>query len=259
MQKAFQFKRHLLLVLSLLFPLGTWAGEATLTGYAEVTVPAEFVSVVVRLTSECYNSAMGVSSANDQVANKVLGLLRSMANSAQGDEVKATGGFVHRYTGYNAMTGKPICINTFRKVNQLTFKTKSVERFPEIFAELQDKLYSLGMETNPSNLEAPTSFLEIAEPTVGISTPKRQEFERQTLVLALQEAKEKFEKTLAVAGIDKYKIIAYTDNGILPRRIEDEARRAVAAPSPAPVELADILISKTVTVRFEYTGGNLNL
>ncbi|MEY4615345.1 MAG: hypothetical protein RJB66_305 [Pseudomonadota bacterium] len=253
------FKNKIAFGLLMFLPLVTWAGEATLSGYSEMYVPAEFVSVSVRVTSECYVSAQGVSVANDEVASKVLQVLKSLAVTSAGDEVKATGGFVQRYTGYNPTTGKNICINNFRKMNQIVFKSKDITNFPGRFAEIQDRLYSLGMETDPNHLEKPTSFLEIGEPGVGISLAQRQEFENQALVLALNDAKEKFEKTLSIAGIDKYKIINYTDGGIIPRRIDDDARRSVAAPPPAPVELADILISKSVTVRFEYSGGSLNL
>lgn len=259
--KEFNSTTKVLLISALLLaPLMSIAGEATLTGFGQVQAPPEFVSLTVRVTSECFNSAKEVSIANDQVATQVLGVVKSMAVTANGDEVTATGGYVQRYTGYNPATERNICINTFRKINQIVFKTKAIDQFGELFATLQDKLYSLGMETNPTHLGEPTSFLEIGEPVPGLSPLRHQEYERKALALALQDAKEKFQSTLVLAGVDKYKIINYSENAILPRYEADETRRAVSPPaSVAPVEFGKLTLTKFINVRFEYTGGELNL
>ena len=243
----------------LLIPLVSKAGEATLTGYGEVLAPPEFVGLSIHVTSECFRSAKDVSVTNDQVASQVLDILRSVAQPSRGDEVRASGGYVQRYTGYNPQTEKNICINSFRKINTITFKTKSVEDFPELFADLQDRLYALGMESAPTRLEDPSSYLEIGEPLPGISSTLRQTYERKALTLALQDAKEKFQSTLLLAGIAKYKIINYSENAILPRNDMDEVRRSVAASPRAPVELGSLTITKFLNVRFEYTGGELNI
>lgn len=245
----------------ILVPLTNWAGEASLSGYGEVEVAPEFVSLNVRVTSECYRSAIEASQANDTVANKVLEVIKSVAVQGQGDEVKATGGYVHRYTGYDPRTEKNICVNTFKKINQISLKTRSVDQFPQLFAELQDKLYALGMEMNPNNTEQPLSYLEIGEPMAALSVETQRAQERRALALALQDAKEKFQSTLVLAGIDKYKIVNYSDSGLSPRPIGDESRKALSRASgeAAPVEFGLLTIGKSIYVRFEYTGGELNI
>ena len=151
-------------------------------------------------------------------------------------------------------------INSFRKINSIGFKTHDVEGFAKTFADLQDHLYALGMDTNPSRTEAPVSYLEIGEPMPGLSPSTYRSLERQALNLALQDAKEKFQSTLSLAGIDKYKIVNYYESAPGPQFGRDESRKVSApASGEAPVEFASLLVSKHLHVRFEYTGGDLNV
>lgn len=254
------FKKSLTIAALALVPLHIFAGEATLTGYGEVVAPPEFVTVSVRVTSECYNSALNVSKANDDVASKVLEILKSMADTGKGDQVTASGGYVQRYTGYSPTSNQQICVNHFRKINTLTFKTTALEHFAHTFAMLQDELYKLGMDTVPASREIPTNYLEINEPVVGISADRHKALERQALTMALQDAKDKFEATLVLAAVDKYKIVNYSENAIPPRYQADESRKAIGAPgAPAPIEFGNLTITKFLNVRFEYTGGELNM
>lgn len=253
---------RILLTMIALMPLRIWAGEATLTGYGEAEAPPEFITVMVRVSSECYPSATVVSTTNDNLANKVLEAIKAVSTRDNEDEITATGGYVIRNTGYYSETRKPICLNTFKKINQIQFKTKEVAKFAEIFATLQDKIYGLGMETTPGHIESPTSYLEISSPIAGLSLKSQKTIERQALGMALQDAKDKFESTIALAGVKKYRIVNYSEQLIMPRHSSDESRdggRAIAAPAPAPIEIGNLILRKTLNVRFEYIGDDLNL
>jgi uncharacterized protein YggE len=234
------------------------AGEATLTGYGELQVEPEFVNVSVTVTSECFPAAMAVSTVNDEVANKVLAVLKSVA-TASGDEVTASGGFVKRYTGYNSRRNEAVCINTFRKENRLTIKTHAVADFPQMFALLQDRIYELGMVTDSNGIEKPTSFLEIGLPVAGLSLASQKVYEKNVMALAIQDAKEKFEATLALVGINSYKIINYSESSLPVSYVGDESRKAIGGQASAPVEFGKLTISKTLSVRFEFIGGNLDI
>jgi uncharacterized protein YggE len=252
--------KTLMITALLMGPMMAQAGEATLTGYGELVAKPEFVNVTVRVSSECFNSALQVSKANDEVATKVLETLNALADTTKGDQVTASGGYVQRYTGYSPITGQQICVNHFRKINTLSFKTSALENFANTFALLQEEIYKLGMDTAPASSETPTNYLEISEPVAGISVELHKTLERQALAIALQDAKEKFQATLALANVDKYKIVNFSENAIPPRYVADESRKSIGAPNtPAPVELGTLTITKFLNVRFEYTGGEMNL
>lgn len=250
----------LFLSLFLIVAQGAFAGTATLSGYGEVNVQPEFATVTVNVKSECFSSAQAVSSANDQVAEKVMNILKFYSNRANNDEVVATGGFVERYTGYDSSRSQPICIQKFKKQNELTLKIHSIESFPQIFAELQEKIYALGMESSRESLEVPTSFIEMGSPKAGLSPLSLKNFERKALLEALRDAKEKFEMTISLVGIQSYKIVNYNESILVPGPFRDqtEKNRLISTP-PAPIQFGNMKISKYLNVQFEYQGDNLNI
>ncbi len=261
MDLSLKMKAGILFSILALSPMRVFAGEATLTGYGEAETAPEFITVMVKVTSECYSSATIVSTTNDNLANQVLDALKGVATAGE-DEITASGGYVSRNSGYYTETRRPICINTFKKINQIQFKTKAVKKFAETFAILQDKIYGLGMPTNPNNIEEPTSYLEISAPQPGLSLANQKTFERKALTMALQDAKEKFESTIALAGIKTYKIVNYSEQPIRQHRNVDdkyEGGDRAAPPIAAPIELGNMTIRKYLYVQFEYTGGDLNL
>ena len=127
-----------------------------------------------------------------------------------------------------------------------------------MFAMLQDKIYELGMSTDSNNIEIPTSFLEIGEPEAALSTATRKAYDKITLSLALQDAKEKFEATMVLAGVKSYKIINYSENFKQPGISRGNSRSVADEPS-SPVEFGNINIEKSLSVQFEYVGGDLNI
>lgn len=235
------------------FSTASFAGTATITGHGQVTAMPEFVSVTVLVKSECYASAVTASKANDEIATKVLGILRQSADAGGTNEITATGGFVERYNGYDTRTNRPICSGKFRKTNQLTLKTFALQSFTQTFATLEDGIYKLGMESSPSGDEAPNSFLEINTPVTGLSPGLTKKLERRALVQAFQDAKDKFTLTLEMAGIKTYSIVGFSDTEHRLRPITSER----SAHFSAPIQFGSLMIESSLTVQFEYTGGSV--
>ena len=262
MKTSFGMGKVLVLGLVMVLPQSLWAGKATLSGYGEVETKPEFVTLTVNVKSDCYTSASAASAANDGVARKVLDLLNRYANTAAKDEVIASGGFVERYTGYNPRTSQPVCINKFKKQNQLTLKTHAVAEFSQTFAELQDAIYSMGMDTPADSVETPTNYLEITAPHSGMESASMRLLERKALAIALEDARAKFEATLTLAGIKSYVIASYSENGNIAPPMPfpaDSAGRSHAPSVPAPVQFGQLLVKKSIQVEFDYNGGVLNI
>jgi uncharacterized protein YggE len=235
------------------------AGSALIDGHGEARSMPEYVSLNIAVKSECYNSASEASSANDAIAHQVLLLLKSYANVASGDLITASGGYVQRYNGYNPRTNQPVCVNTFRKENNLTLKTHDLSQFAATFAEIQDRIYAMGKSTS-REIEAPTDFIEMGAPAPGVKEATLKILERQALRLALQDAKEKFEVTMELAGVVTYKINRYSESQIVTHdQAEKFSRSHDGISAPAPVEFGHLSVHKILYVEFSFSQDALQI
>lgn len=83
--------------------------------------------------------------------------------------------------------------------------------------------------------------------------------EKIALVEALKNAREKFQVTLALAGITTYKIAGYSDVGPTLRPQPEFEKSRAAADNAAPVQFSQLKVTKMLNVQFQFEGGDLTV
>lgn len=228
------------------------AGTAKFSGSARVDSDADYVELRVNVASECFDKAVEVSQANDDMAIEVMNILKEYTEDQnEHDKVLATGGYVQRYTGYDPRLREPVCVRTFKKNNAVTLRTSKVNEFAQIFAEIQDKIYGM-QKDRPESISSPTTYVTMSQPSPRLLEETRKIMEKQALKIAVDEALAKAEVVLGAQGISRWVITEMKESFklVIPNRHNsDELGRA---PQPAPIAFDKLWVRAEVQINLSY-------
>lgn len=250
--------KHLLTTIAIaLIPSSlVWAGSSTFQGEGRILADADRVELSVSVVSECYPTAKLATEANDETSLAVMTALKRYATTVDAEDgVFSRGGFTERSSSYDAERRIPVCVNTFRKTNSVLLRTSSVDTFARDFAAIQDELYSLRLDQPVNVISQPVSFLTIGMPSPGLRYDHYRKLELQTIAMAVQNAKQKFEASMLEANVTSYKIISYDESGSMmpyPTRGADWKSAPIANGGEAPLDFDQLTVLSRLTVKFEF-------
>jgi len=231
------------------------AGTIQILGNSEVSDSPDAVSFTITVHSQCYPSINEAREANDQISTELFSSLNQLfPQKDKNNQISTHGGYTKPYNiSYRPRDSDNPCKDTFQKITHLTVKTSHLDNFENLFNQVQDLAYQ---KSQPQKkISSAVSFTTMNQPNPQLSTEKYQALEKQAIALALENAKEKAEYLIKDQNIPALKMISINESfpNFSPTPMPHMAKSMmIAESSHAPIQFQDSVISKQLSVVFEY-------
>lgn len=251
-------KKNIISVILISWMQISLGAEALLTGQGQVISSPDYVELNITIDSKCYPSPLDARKINDDAARKIVDFLNTKIKKKDlYNSVVSAGGYTLPYQTY--YQDKYLCLNTFQKQNNITFRTQDLAHFETLFDEIQNTVYKQLQPNPPSVIESSISYVTMAAPVPGISTKLRAELEQKAMGLAYTDATEKL-SALFGKKVQNVKVIYASE---LPPDEPKPLFRQEVAPmalmgarmeksSAAPVQFEEQTINKIIYFKFNF-------
>jgi len=239
-------------------PMVLYGAEAVIMGQGQVRSAPDYVELSIMVDSKCYSTPAEARKVNDDASRKIVDFLNTKITKKDAyNSVVTTGGFTSAYQTY--YQNKYFCENTFQKQNTIIFRTQEVDKFEELFEEIQSVVYKEIDRYAPSIIQTSISFAVMSSPIPGISNEQRTELEKQAIGLAFKDAKAKLTALFGNTKVLNLKLVSATESTYshapIPRYQRSPMASAAMAEmggSQAPVQFDEQEISKSITFKFTF-------
>jgi|GEM_PF-1895575 len=192
-------KSVLPLIFGALSSFSLMAGEAETTGKSTVYHDAEFVTVALHVKSECYKKPSQAKDANNAAAAKIVEILKAYNTTSAENKIYTNGGFTTSFSKSVMRNNQheTICQDTYQQTTTITFKTKDIPGFSNLFADMQEKVLgtytvSSADEGESTTAEQATTFVNIGIPHADVCDTVKNEMVNKAADEAAANAQELF-------------------------------------------------------------------
>lgn len=237
-------------------PLAEFSGEGL------VKAPADFISLVITVHSDCQPSPTDAQSSTDLVVKKIDEYLRKL--KTKGDKhfkILVDGGFTTTYSRWHR--NREVCRNTFQKNTNITLKMAARNDFDKIFSDIQNYVLAHFEQMGLDELELARTYVTVGLPNPEVTREHRLTLEREAIDLALRDAKANFKAAIKSCEPHRWKVHSIKEGGGIepsPRPFHYLAKFARSGSVPAPMDTVapvrfDLLeITKNLLVTFQFEG-----
>jgi uncharacterized protein len=201
-------------------------------GKGVVTAKPDKANITISVETTNQNASIAVKENADKM-NKVMGKLKSQIG--KDDKISTTGYNLSPVYTYDDKTRKSE-LSGYRVSNSIIVESKNLE--------VIGKLIDSATQAGANRIES-----------LSFDTDKRDEYRRQALVKAVQDAKETADIVAKAAGVTIVKIIQIAPSYDVPIPVYREfaltAREAAAPPPPTQIEPGELTVNASVNIVFE--------
>jgi uncharacterized protein len=201
-------------------------------GKGVVTAKPDKADLTISVDTTNLNASTAVKE-NAEKMNKVMEKLKSQIG--KNDKISTTGYNLSPIYTYDEKTRKSE-LSGYRVSNSIIVESKNLE----VIGKLIDSATQAGANRIDS---------------LSFDTDKRDEYRRQALVKAVQDARETADIVAKAAGVTIVKIIQISPSYEIPIPVYREfaltAREAGAAPPPTQIEPGELTVNASVNIVFE--------
>ncbi len=243
--------------------LSIFAGEATVAGEGRISAKPDYVSLTLRVASECYRAPRDASAANDAKVAEVVHYMQTLVDLSEysRDDVLANGGYTQPYErtvyprGAESVT---VCSGTFQKISTIVLKSTDVAGFGEVLAQIQEYAFA-DFQRISSDDEIPVTYMAINQPSPELFHETRSGKEKDALKAAKLDALEKFQTLIAgPCAVSHYQIVDISEpEGAMNSKsyASEPSSFAPGRGVNAPVLFDDHWINRAVNIKFYFEGG----
>lgn len=240
-------------------PLAEFSGEGL------IKTPADHISLMVTVRSECQESPKAAQSATDDVTKKIDDYFQTLKKPGDTHfKILIDGGFSTPYSRWYRVhdRDRELCRNTFQKTTNITLTMAAREDFHQIFSNIQDFVLKQFEQGPPvDDRETPRTYVSMSTPIPDITREHRIKLERAALDLAVKDAKAKFVASIKSCEPHRWKVQSITETGdygsVRPARFYAKAMGMHAqaeAAEAAPVRFDNLEITKSLRLTFKFEG-----
>lgn len=224
------------LLVASMFLLSTpaFAGSITASGEGHASAMPDFVSVLVDVKSQCYDSSAAASAANTKLNSEIKKALSAVINEKnKRDEVLSNQGSTSKstVTEYDQANGKTVTLCTGWGVNsRLELKLADISKWPD----LQDKLTQL-IDANAAKGPQNSTVAAISGVSPNLYPETAKKISKEATAQALEDARDKADLARSTYGLCfvAFKSVNTDTGAASPRPYAEGARAAFAAGAPA--------------------------
>lgn len=258
-----RFIKPIAFLFAILPSFTSFAGEATIIGKGRVSADPDYVSLTLRVTSECYSTPAEASRANDAKVSDLTEYLQAFVNMGEDsrDDILANGGYTQPFsrTLYpDGLDSFVVCEGTFQKTTTVILKSTNVSSFGSVLTGIQEYVFA-DFQPRKSKNDGPVTFVSIYQPSPELFHETRNRKESEALLLAKSDAINKFETLIhGSCEINYYQIveIGEPDESVheMPYASKSSALGSGEAAS-VPVFFDAHWVKRAVKIKFYYEGG----
>ncbi len=202
------------------------------SGRGEVNAKPDKVNITISVDTTNQVASAAVKENADKM-NKVMAKLKSQIG--KNDKISTTGYNLSPVYTYDEKTRKSD-LSGYRVSNSIVVESKNLEGI--------GKLIDSATQAGANRIES-----------LSFDTDKRDEYRRQALVKAVQDARETAEIVAKAAGVTIVKIMQISPSYEIPipiyREFATTARAAPAPPPPTQIEPGELTVNASVNMVFE--------
>lgn len=202
------------------------------SGRGEVNAKPDKVNITISVDTTNQVASAAVKENADKM-NKVMAKLKSQIG--KNDKISTTGYNLSPVYTYDEKTRKSD-LSGYRVSNSIVVESKNLEGI--------GKLIDSATQSGANRIES-----------LSFDTDKRDEYRRQALVKAVQDARETAEIVAKAAGVTIVKIMQISPSYEIPipiyREFATTARAAPAPPPPTQIEPGELTVNASVNMVFE--------
>ena len=201
------------------------------TGRGEVKIKPDVAYLTLSVETNAKKASEAVNANADKMAN-VINSLKSQIGEQ--DKISTSGYQLYPVYEYNEKIRESE-LTGYRAVNQVVVETKNLNGL--------GKLIDSATQVGTNRIEG-----------LSFGTDKREEYRRQALVKAVQDARETAETVAKAAGVKIARIHRVSPSYDVPvpaYRDFAGAEKMAAESAPTPIEPGELTVSATVSIVFE--------
>lgn len=233
------------------------ASKIQVIGSGEIITKPDQVQFSIMIQSKCYATVQEASESSDKVANNLFQELNKIfPKKDERNQISTQGGFTQRFEAPQYQNRPRECENTFQKVTSISVMTTEIDRFENLFNQVQNVVYQNQAPKTENMISKAITFVTMSEPTAMVSFQTNQQLETQALDKALKNAMEKAKQLVGDKAASSLKIVEIAESlpapAPAPMRSMMRGMAMEMSASSAPISFENNRIEKSLSVIFEF-------